>query len=280
MVPGMVGTLPATLPQPAASACIADVIRSDLRLALQAADAADAVTLSHFRSADLRVETKADASPVTEADQAAERAIREVLTAARPDDAIAGEEYGETGHADRRWIIDPIDATINYMRGVPVWGTLIALEDPTGIAAGVVSSPALGHRWWAARDQGAFVNASPMRVSQVDRLEDAHLSYNSLVAFEEQGLGPEAHALSRRCSRTRGFGDFLSFMFLADGAVDIVVEPVAAEWDLAPLEVIVAEAGGRFTDLTGERTVRGGNAVATNGLLHDSVLDAMSATDA
>lgn len=256
---------------------MAQVIRSDLRLALEAADAADAVSLPRFRSGDLRIETKDDMTPVTEADQGAERAIRAVLGAARPGDAIVGEEYGSSGDGERRWIIDPIDATVNYARGVPVWATLIALEDADGIAVGVVSAPALGQRWWAARTLGAFLNATPMRVSAVDRIEDAHLSFNSLTAMEHHGLGPQATALSRRAARTRGFGDFLSFMFVADGAVDIAVEPVAKVWDLAPLQVIVSEAGGRFTDLAGTETVDGGNAVATNGRLHTQVLEALRA---
>jgi histidinol-phosphatase len=249
--------------------------RADLRLALEAADAADAITLALYRSSALRIETKQDLTPVTEADQGAERAIRQVLETARPQDAIAGEEYGETGSAKRRWIIDPIDATVNYMRGVPVWGTLIALEDPDGIAVGVVSSPALGHRWWAGRGLGAFRNASPMRVSTVDSLDDATLSFNSIVDHEEHGFGEQVTALSRSCGRTRGYGDFLSFMLLADGAVDVVTEPIAKEWDLAPLDIIVTEAGGTFTDVQGEHTVRGGNAIATNGLLHDEVLAMM-----
>ena len=252
--------------------------RADMRLALEAADAADAVTLDLYRSSDLRIETKSDMTPVTEADQAAERAIRRVLETARPEDAIAGEEYGETGSAHRRWIIDPIDATVNYMRGVPVWATLIALEDSDGIAIGVVSSPALGHRWWAGRGLGAFRNATPMRVSKVDALGEATLSFNSIVTHEQHGFGEQVTALSHMCGRTRGYGDFLSFMLLADGAVDVVTEPIAKEWDLAPLDVIVTEAGGTFTDIRGERTVRGGNAIATNGLLHDEVLAIMGST--
>lgn len=243
----------------------------DLRVALEAADAADAMTMARFRAGDLQVETKSDSTPVTEADRAAEEAIREVISAARPTDAIVGEEFGESGSGDRRWILDPIDATVNYMRGVPVWGTLIALEEAGEIVVGVVSAPAMAHRWWAARDIGAWVNGSRMCVSSVSSLEEATYSINSLQTHHEFGWDG-AVELSRRCSRTRGFGDFLSFMFLADGAVDVVTEPIAAEWDLAPLIVIVEEAGGRFTDLSGERTARGGHAVATNGPLHHEVL--------
>lgn len=272
MVPDTGRTLPLTLLPIRPSTCMSPVIRSDLRVALEAADAADAVTMSHFRDLGLRVDEKPDASPVTEADQGAERAVRAVLERARPDDAIAGEEYGESGDSERRWIIDPIDATVNYVRGLPVWATLIALEDADGIVTGVVSAPAMAQRWWAGRGLGAFLNAGPLQVSEVDRIEDAHLSFNSIVDHEAHGLGSQVHELSRRCERTRGFGDFLSFMFLAGGGVDIVVEPIAAEWDLAPLAVIVKEAGGRFTDLGGTPTIRTGSAVATNGLLHDEVI--------
>lgn len=242
----------------------------DLRVALEAADAADAVTLARFRSPDLRVDTKPDRTPVTEADRAAEQAIRAVLSRQRPGDAVAGEEFGTTGDGDRRWIIDPIDATLNYMRGVPVWGTLIALEEAGEIVAGVVSAPAMAHRWWASRGEGAWLNGSRMRVSSVHRIEDATYSMNSLIDHERHGWS-RALDLSRLAARTRGFGDFLSFMLLADGAVDFVTEPIAAEWDLAPLIVIVEEAGGVFTDGTGARTITGGSAIATNGLLHDQV---------
>ncbi len=249
------------------------MLRHDLRVALEAADAADAVTLPRFQTADLEVEAKPDTTPVTEADRAAELAIREVLETRRPTDAITGEEFGTVGRAERRWILDPIDATVNFVRGLPVWATLIALEDGDGIAIGVVSAPAIGHRWWAGRGLGAYRNSHPMRVSKTSRISAAHLSFNSMQDAAAHGLGEGMAALTTRCARVRGFGDFLSFMFLADGAVDIVVEPVAKEWDLAPLEVIVTEAGGRFSDITGNLTVRGGNALATNGSLHEPVLE-------
>jgi histidinol-phosphatase len=248
----------------------------DLRIALEAADAADAVTMRRFRAPDLAVEEKSDATPVSDADRAAETVIRDHLSRHFPGDAVSGEEYGAADTAAaRRWIIDPIDATVNYVRGVPVWATLIALEDGDGVAVGVVSAPALGARWWAARGLGAWGDGRRLRVSAVDRLDDAHLSINSIVTHEQQGLGPQITALSRRCARTRGFGDFWSFMLLAAGAVDLVVEPIAAVWDLAPLLVIVEEAGGRFTDLAGNRTIAGGNAAASNGRLHEALLEAM-----
>lgn len=250
-------------------------LAADLRIALEAADAADAVTTPRFRAADLAVEIKGDLTPVSEADRAAEQAIRDMLARHRPADAVVGEEYGATGEGGRRWIIDPIDATVNFVRGVPVWATLLALEDPDGMAVGVVSAPALHQRWWAARGLGAWANAHRIAVSSVDRIEDAHLSINSVAVHEQHGLGPKITALSRRCARTRGFGDFWSFTLLAEGAIDVVVEPIAKLWDLAPLLVIVEEAGGTFTDLGGARTAAGGNAVASNGRLHAAVLAAM-----
>jgi len=252
-------------------------LRPDLRLALELADAADTVTRGRFRAADLRVEAKPDATPVTEADRAAERAIRDRLARDRPDDGILGEEFEGRPGDGRRWILDPIDGTLNFVRGIPVWGTLIALEIEGKIAVGVVSAPAIGHRWWAARGLGAWRNAARIRVSEVRGLADAHLSYNSQVTFEQAGLGGRGLALSRRCRRTRGYGDFWSHMLVAEGAIDVSVEPIAAIWDLAPLGVIVEEAGGRFTDLAGARRIDGGNALASNGLLHEEALEVFTA---
>jgi len=250
--------------------------RRDLRTALEAADAADAATATRFRALDLSVDIKADRTPVSEADQAAERAIRSVISSVNPTDGVLGEEYGETGGSGRRWIVDPIDATVNYVRGVPVWGTLIALEEDGELVVGVVSSPALGSRWWAMRGAGAWRNSRRIAVSSVDRLEAAHMSFNALKACFAAGIGDQVIALSDRCERVRGFGDFWSFMLLAEGAIDVVVEPIAAVWDLAPLQVIVEEAGGTMTDLAGVRTIESGNAVATNGRVHEDVLAVLS----
>jgi histidinol-phosphatase len=247
-------------------------LRSELRFALELADLADAITVPSFRAADLQVETKPDTTPVTEADRATERVIRERIGSARPGHGIVGEEYGEREAAGPRWIIDPIDATMNYVRGIPVWGTLIALQDAGEAVIGVVSAPAIGHRWWAARGLGACRNAEPIAVSRIADLGDAQFSYNAFAAAEEEGLGPQVLDLERRCWQTRGFGDFWSFMLVAEGAADVALEPVAALWDLAPLQVIVEEAGGRFTGLDGRARPDCGNAVATNGLLHDEVL--------
>ncbi|HSQ36318.1 MAG TPA: inositol monophosphatase family protein [Acidimicrobiia bacterium] len=244
----------------------------DLRLALELADAADAITVSRFRSADLVVHTKPDATPVSAADQAVEEELRRLLTLRHPGDGILGEEYGEAPAGERRWIIDPIDGTANYVRGIPVWATLIALEEAGEITAGVASAPLLGRRWWATRGAGAWGNAEPIHVSAVGRLADAQLSYPAQVTFEECGYGRQGEALSRLCRRTRGFGDFWMYMLVAEGAVDLAVDPIASLWDLAAPKVIVEEAGGRFTDFGGAPRADGGNGVASNGLVHDEAL--------
>jgi histidinol-phosphatase len=251
-------------------------MRSDLALALDLADQADRLTMARFRADDLLVETKPDMTPVTEADRTVERVLRARLAADRPGHGVVGEELGGDGE-DRaeRWILDPIDGTKNYVRGIPVFATLIALERDRVPALGVVSAPALGRRWWAARGEGAFADGRPVRVSGVADLADAQLSYSSLSGWEARGLGDRFLGLARRCWRTRGFGDFWSHVLVAEGAADVGVEPEVSLWDLAPLQVIVEEAGGRFTDLGGAARADGGSAVSSNGLLHDAVLAAL-----
>ena len=251
----------------------------DLRLALDLADVADAITLGAFRSADLRVETKPDLTPVTEADRGVERALRARIEVARPGDAVVGEEFGSSGESSRRWYLDPIDGTKNFVRGVPVFATLIGLQRDGEMIAGVCSAPALRMRWWASRGGGAFADGRRLHVSAIAALGDAQLSYDSVSGFEEAGLGERFLELTRRCWRTRGFGDFWSHVLVAEGAVDLAVEPVVSPWDLAPLQVIVEEAGGRFTDLSGAARIDGGSAVSTNGLLHDEVLACMRVED-
>ena len=243
----------------------------DLDLALRLAEGADAITMKHFRSSTLAVRTKADHTPVSEVDEAVEAMIREALARERPDDSIVGEEMGVSGTSDRRWIIDPIDATKNYIRGIPIFATLIALENEVG----VVSAPALGRRWWASRGEGAFCNGDAIRVSRVGEIAGAHVAYDDVPGFEHHGLGDRFLALVRRCARSRGFGDFWSHMLVAEGAIEIAIEPEVALWDLAAIQLIVEEAGGRFTDLRGNATPAGGSAVSTNGILHDAVLEAM-----
>jgi len=239
-------------------------MNEDLRLALALADAADAITMRHFQSATLAVRTKSDRTPVSEADEEVERMIRETLARERPNDGIVGEEFGNTAGA-RRWIIDPIDATKNYVRGIPVFATLIALDDQIG----VVSAPAMQRRWWASRGDGAFCNGRRVHVSSVSKIEDAHISYDDL-AYDDRLI-----ALIRRCGRSRGFGDFWSHMLVAEGAIDIAFELVVAWWDMAPILVIVEEAGGRFTNLAGEARADGGSGVSTNGVLHGEVLGSL-----
>ena len=253
----------------------------DLALAHQLADAADAVTLARFRAQDLHVDAKPDLTPVSDADLAVEAELRRLLADARPGDAVLGEEHGSTGSGPRRWVVDPIDGTKNFVRGVPVWATLIALQVDDLVEVGVVSAPALGRRWWAARGLGAWAGphvlaGSPLQVSRVAALSDAHLSYSSLTGWDEQQRLPGLLELADRCWRTRAFGDFWSHVLVAEGAVDASFEPEVSLWDLAALQVVVEEAGGRFTDLAGRRGPAGGSVVCSNGLLHDEVLTALA----
>ncbi len=236
----------------------------DLTLALELADAADAISLARFRASDLVVETKPDLTPVTEADRAVEAALTGILARERPADAILGEEQGPRGSGARRWIVDPIDGTRNYSRGVPVWATLIALETDGVLQLGVVSAPALRRRWWAERGTGAFASGERIHVSGVSRIEDAVLSF----AIED-----ELPAVAQRCWHPRGYGDFWAHMLVAEGAVDGAVDAIGVKlWDLAAIQPIVEEAGGRFTDRDGRAHADGGSAVSSNGLLHDELL--------
>ncbi|MEV7616448.1 histidinol-phosphatase [Streptomyces sp. NPDC089799] len=255
----------------------------DLRLAHALADAADAVTMARFRALDLKVETKPDMTPVSEADTATEAAVRRLIEEARPQDAILGEEYGLVGEGPRRWVVDPIDGTKNYVRGVPVWATLISLmeADEEGTfrpVVGVVSAPALGRRWWATEGGGAYAGGGlgggdvRLGVSKVASLADASFAYSSLTGWEEQGRLPGFLDLTRACWRTRGYGDFWPYMMVAEGSLDLCAEPELNLWDMAAIAVVVQEAGGRFTGLDGVDGVHGGNAAASNGLLHEAML--------
>lgn len=250
----------------------------DLRLAHVIADQVDALTMDRFKALDLRVETKPDLTPVSDADRAAEELIRAQLSRARPRDAVHGEEMPDTGHGPRRWVVDPIDGTKNFVRGVPVWATLIALLDGDQVVVGLVSAPALGRRWWAAQGSGAWTgrslaSATQLHVSQVDRLADASFSYSSLTGWEDEGRLPHVLDLMRSVWRTRAYGDFWSYVLVAEGAVDIAAEPELALHDMAALVPIVTEAGGRFTSVRGVPGPFGGSAMATNGLLHDEVVE-------
>ena len=249
----------------------------DLRLAHVIADQVDSQTMERFRSIDLHVETKPDQTPVTDADRTAEEIVRAQLGRTRPRDAVIGEEFPDTGHGPRQWVIDPIDGTKNFVRGVPVWATLIALIDGGEPVLGVVSAPALGRRWWAAVGSGAWTGkslsaATRLAVSGVDRLADASLSYSSLSGWEDAGRFDAFLELTHSVWRTRAYGDFWSHVLVAEGAVDVSCEPELALHDMAALVPIVREAGGRFTSLRGELGPFGGSAVASNGLLHDEVL--------
>jgi histidinol-phosphatase len=244
-------------------------VSEDLDLALELADLADAITLGRYRASDLVVETKPDLTPVTEADRLAEEAIRERLASARPGDAVVGEEFGKTADAERRWIVDPIDGTKNYVRGIPVWATLIALEEEVA----VVSAPALHRRWWAVRGKGAFADdGRPIHVSAVSELADAQLLWSGIEEWDEIGRADSLLALARSCWRSRGLGDFWQYMLVAEGAADIAIDPEVKMWDLAAPQLIVEEAGGRFSDLSGLPRPDGGSGLATNGLLHEAAL--------
>ncbi|MFD1721736.1 inositol monophosphatase family protein [Amnibacterium endophyticum] len=252
----------------------------DLALALRLADAADAVSLGRFRAQDLRVDTKPDRTPVTDADRAVEAGIRDLLAAERPDDAVLGEEQGGTREAGRQWIVDPIDGTTNFLRGQQVWATLIALAVDGVPQVGVVSAPALRRRWWAARGSGAWA-ASPdeepqlLQVSRVTDLADAYVSYNALQYWDRAGWVGRLLALTREAWRARALGDFWSYMLVAEGQLDAAGEHDLQVYDVAALVPIVEEAGGRFSDLHGEAAPWRPTALATNGLLHERVLDVL-----
>ncbi len=249
----------------------------DLRLAHVLADSVDALTMERFKALDLQVESKPDLTPVTDADRSAEEAIRGQLSRSRPRDAVLGEEFGSTGHGARRWIIDPIDGTKNFVRGVPVWATLIALVDGDEVVVGVVSAPALGRRWWAVKGGGAYTgrslaSATRLKVSNVSRLSDASLSYSEISEWKKQGSLDSFLDLEDAVWRSRAYGDFWSYCLVAEGAVDIAAEPELELYDMAALVPIVTEAGGRFTSLDGTDGPFGGNAVASNSILHSEVL--------
>ncbi len=242
------------------------------------ADAADDVATRRFRALDLRVETKPDLTPVTDADHMVEETLRNTLKRARPRDAVHGEEFGRTGYGPRCWVIDPIDATKNYVRGVPIWATLIALMEGDEVVVGLVSAPALNRRWWAARGGGSWTGrslakATRCRVSGVSDLSDASFSYSSLHGWEERGCFDGFLDLTRSVWRTRAFGDFWSHVMVAEGVVDVSAEPEVSLWDVAAVKIIVEEAGGVFTDLSGVPSAALGSVVCSNGLLHSTVLE-------
>ena len=257
-------------------------LSDDLALALRLADAADAVAMAQFDAADLDVTLKADASHVTEADLATERTIRAILTEERPDDGILGEEYGSAGDAHRQWIVDPIDGTANYLKGIPMWTTLIALAVDGVPRVGVASQPALGRRWWAATGLGAWTNtesgeARRLGVSTVSEVAAASISFQSIGQWDEAGRTDALLRLSRAVWRDRGYGDAWPYMLLAEGRLEFVAEFDVKEYDIAALVPIVTEAGGRFTDIDGGDTISARSSLATNGVLHDDFLSLIHA---
>lgn len=254
-------------------------LSADLDFARSLADIADTISLERFRAADLHVSKKTDSTHVTDADQAVEHALRVRIATERADDAFLGEETtADTGaeatsEGHRQWVVDPIDGTANYLRGVPVWATLIALAVDGRPVLGVVSAPALGKRWWAAEGLGAHSFDGELRVSGVADLSDASLSYNSIQQWDDDDRLDALVDLSRRVWRTRAYGDMWSYMLVAEGVIDIAGEPDLKPWDIAALVPIVEEAGGRFTSLDGDPGAWHGSALATNGLVHDAVVE-------
>lgn len=248
----------------------------DLDLALLLADAADEISLARFRAMDLAVETKPDRTPVTDADRAVEKKIRELIEKYAPADSVIGEEYENTGSSSRAWIVDPIDGTANFLRGIPIWGTLIGLRVNGKLVTSVVTAPAMGRRWWATKGEGSFTkdidgSVRKLAVSKVNSLADSYISYNSIQQWQAIGKEQNIDALARKVWRTRGYGDFLSYMFVAEGIIDVASEPGLKIYDIAALVPIVEEAGGRFTALNGELTDSTSDVLATNGILHEVV---------
>jgi histidinol-phosphatase len=256
-----------------------------LVFALGCCDAADALALQHFRR-DLVIETKPDQTFVTQVDQAIERMVRSLISGAYPDHGLVGEEYGtEEGTGTVRWYIDPIDGTHNFMRGVPLFGTLLAVEEEGEIMVGVMSAPAIGERWYARRGGGTWAVGSigpgagvPRRigVSRVAAIADALVLYSSPLDVAASGEAPGFDALIRSAWRDRGFGDFWGYALVAEGAAEAMIEVGPNSWDLAAPSIVVEEAGGRMTDLHGERTIHAGTALATNGRLHDEIVDRLA----
>lgn len=249
---------------------------NNLDFALLLADAADEISLSRFRALDLNIETKPDRTPVTDADRAVEAKLRDLIAQHRPDERVIGEEFANSGDSDRVWIIDPIDGTANYLRGVPIWASLIALRVRGEIVTSVVSAPALGRRWWASKGEGAFTkdvdgSIRQIQVSRIAELENSSISFNSIRQWDNAGLLNPLIELSRKVWRDRAYGDFLSYMYLAEGLLEMVSEHGLQLYDIAALVPIVEEAGGRLTALSGELTDTSSSVLATNGLLHESI---------
>jgi histidinol-phosphatase len=248
---------------------------ADLKLALELADIADGITMLRYRSPDLEVETKPDMTPVSESDKRVELALRDRLGDVRSDDAVIGEEFGGAelaGKPGRAWVLDPIDGTKSYVRGMDTWTTLIALTVDATVTVGVVSMPALKKRWWAVRGEGAFADGNRIHVSKIDQLSDAQLAWSGIEEWDAIGRFDKLVELGRACWRTRGVGDAWQYMLVAEGAAELATDPEATLWDLAAVSIVVEEAGGRFTSISGVEGPGAGSGLASNGLLHDAAL--------
>jgi histidinol-phosphatase len=245
-------------------------VNPDLLFAHELADAADRITLARFRAVDLRVETKPDLTPVSEADRAAEEAIRELVAQERPGEGVLGEEFGDD-RSDIRWIVDPIDGTRNYVRGVPVWATLLALERDGVVDAAVVSAPALNRRWWAERGEGAWAgDGERLQVSAVSRVEDAVISTTT-----EAAMPAGWRELASRAWMTRGFGDFWQHCLVAEGSIELATDPVLSLWDYAAIRLVVEEAGGRCSTFGGGPPAPGESYLSANAALHETAVAAL-----
>jgi histidinol-phosphatase len=255
----------------------------DLVLALALADTADAITVDRAHAVDLRVQHKPDRTPVTDADLTVEDAVRAVLAKRRPQDAVLGEERGGVPDAARVWVLDPIDGTKNFLRGLPIWATLIALVQDDRPVVGVISAPALARRWWAAAGAGSHTrdmdgSTRAIRVSQVSQVSDAYVSTTHLGCWVDHHSREAYLRLVDACWENRAFGDFWQHCLVAEGAIDLAAEPIVNPWDVAAVQVLVEQAGGRFTDLTGARRYDGGTALSSNGLLHTAALALLGGT--
>jgi histidinol-phosphatase len=257
-----------------------DVVTDDLALALELADVADGISMERFRAHDLKIDAKPDLSPVTEADRAIESYIRERVGAERPEHAIIGEEFGVVGDRDAtwRWVIDPIDGTRSFVRGNETWATLIALQRDGETVVGVASAPAMRLRFHATLGGGAFLNGRQIHVSKISEISEALITHTAIRGFVITNQAEKLVALAGRCWDARGLGNSMSHLAVARGTADIGWTSRANLWDYAALKLVVTEAGGRFTDRSGDDPVRGGTGISSNGLLHDVVLEAAGYT--
>lgn len=254
-----------------------DAYKEEIELALLLAREAAKIVLPHFRAASLQVETKADQSPVTIADRGAEEALRKLMDKHTPAYGIIGEEFGTTaGAADREWVIDPIDGTKAFIHGVPLFGTLLALLEGGRPVVGVISLPALGQVMYASAGGGCFLDGRPCRVSDAARVEDSLLLDGSATTMERLGHGPAWAALRKRAKLHRGWGDCYGHLLVACGRAEAMVDPIVSIWDVAPMAVILPEAGGRFSALSGQDSITENSGISSNGLIHEEILKGLA----